>query len=103
MSTLIVLFNLKKGQSVEDYEKFAREVDVPGIQSLRSIDDFKVYKSSTQLFSEEPPPYQYFEAIDVNDMDTFGQEVQDERVQEIAGKFQEMVESPTFILTEQIA
>jgi len=103
MSTLIVLFNLKEGQSVEDYETFAKDVDVPGVKSLNSIDDFKVYKSQALLFSDEAPPYQYFEVIDVNDMDAFGVDVQDEKVQEIAGKFQGMVDNPMFILTEQIA
>ncbi len=103
MSTLIVLFNLKEGQSVEDYETFAKDEDVPGVKSLNSIDDFKVYKSQALLFSDDAPPYQYFEVIDVNDMDAFGVDVQDEKVQEIAGKFQGMVDNPMFILTEQIA
>ena len=103
MSTLIVLFNLKEGQSVADYEAFAKDVDVPAVKSLNSIDDFKVYKSQALLFSDDAPPYQYFEMIDVNDMDAFGTDVQDEKVQEIAGKFQGMVDNPLFILTEQIA
>ncbi len=103
MSTLIVLFNLKDGQSVEDYETFAKDVDVPGVESLNSIDDFKIYKSQALLFSDDAPPYQYFEVIDVNDMDAFGVDVQDEKVQEIAGKFQGMVDNPLFILTEKIA
>ncbi|MBL7013846.1 MAG: REDY-like protein HapK [Candidatus Marinimicrobia bacterium] len=103
MSTLIVLFNLKDGQSVEDYETFAKDVDVPGVKSLNSIDDFKIYKSQALLFSDDAPPYQYFEVIDVNDMDAFGVDVQDEKVQEIAGKFQGMVDNPLFILTEKIA
>jgi len=103
MSTLVVLFNLKEGQSVEDYEAFAKNVDVPGVKSLNSIDGFKVYKSQALLFSDDTPPYQYFEVIDVNDMDGFGKDVQDEKIQEIAGKFQSMVDNPMFILTEQIA
>ena len=36
-------------------------------------------------------------------MDGFGKDVQDEKVQEIARKFQGMVDNPMFILTEQIA
>jgi hypothetical protein len=36
-------------------------------------------------------------------MDAFGADVQDEKVQEIAGKFQGMVDNPMFILTEKIA
>ena len=70
---------------------------------MNSIVDFKVYKSQSLLFSEDAPPYQYFEVIDVNDMDAFGADVQDEKVQEIAGKFQGMVDNPMFILTEKIA
>lgn len=103
MATLIVLFNLKEGQSVEDYEQFARDEDVPGVKELQSIDDFKVFKSDSLLFSDDGPPYQYFEMIDVNDMEQFGQDVQAEAIQQIAAKFQGMVDNPIFILTEQIA
>ena len=37
MSYLVVLFNLKEGASVADYEDFAKTVDMPKVRGLKSI------------------------------------------------------------------
>lgn len=98
---LIALFNLKPGVSVETYEAWARSVDLPTINGLRSIDSFTVFRATGQLGSDAPPPYAYVEIIDVNDMDQFGQDVSTSTMQSIAAAFQEMAEV-TFLTTEQI-
>ena len=38
MKTLIVMFDLKPGQSVEEYEEFAKTIDVPGVKRMNSVD-----------------------------------------------------------------
>ena len=53
MKTLIVMFDLKPGQSVEEYEEFAKTIDVPGVKRMNSVDEFRVYKSESLLFSED--------------------------------------------------
>ena len=103
MKTLIVMFDLKPGQSVEEYEQFAKTIDVPGVKRMNSVDEFRVYKSESLLFSEDAPPCQYFEVIEINDMDEFGNEVQANSAQEVATKFQSMVDNLKFILTDQTA
>ena len=40
MAKIVVLFNLKAGVSVADYEKFARETDLPIVNRLPSINRF---------------------------------------------------------------
>lgn len=98
---LIVLFNLKPGVSAEDYEAWARTVDLPTVNGLPSIDLFELFRTTGQLGSEAPSPYAYIEIIDIADMDQFGQDVATEAMQSIAAAFQSMADI-TFLTTEQI-
>ncbi len=103
MSTKIVaLFNLKPEVSVEDYENWAKSTDIPTVNGLKSIDDFKVYKSIALLGTEDKPPYAYVEVIDVNDMEGFGADVSTEKMQAISAEFQAMTSELFFILTEKL-
>jgi len=99
---ILVLFNLKSGTSVADYEQWAKTVDIPTVNGLGSIEKFEVFKTTGLLFSEETPPYQYFETLDILDMDKFGAEAGSETMQKIAGAFQEMADNPVFITTEKL-
>ena len=103
MPSLVVLFNLKDEASREAYEKWAQTTDVPTVKGLSSIDDFKVYRTTGMLGSEEKPPYQYCEVIEVNDMDEFGKEVATETMQKVAAEFQDFADGPMFLLSEQFA
>lgn len=99
---VLALFNLKPETSVEDYENWAKTVDIPTVNGLGSIESFDVYKSTGLLFSEEKPPYQYFETIDIIDMDQFGADAGTEAMQKIAAAFQAMVDDLVFISTEKL-
>jgi hypothetical protein len=99
---LIVLFNLKPGKSAADYEAWARATDLPIVNGLKSIDRFEVFRSTGLLGSDQPPPYQYVEIIDVNDLSLFGDEVGTERMKRVAAEFQAWAD-PVFISTEPIA
>ncbi|GAB5504833.1 hypothetical protein, partial [Pyruvatibacter sp.] len=99
---IIVLFNLKPGVSVSDYEAWATSKDLPTVNGLSSVDEFSVFKSTGLLGSDDTPPYAYIEILDVNDMDTFGGEVSTETMQAIAGEFQAMADDLSFILTDKL-
>lgn len=99
---ILVLFNLKPGISTEDYENWAKSVDIPTVNGLGSIEKFEVFKTTGLLFSDDKPPYQYFETIDILDMDKFGQEAGSETMQKIAAEFQAMADDLVFITTEQL-
>lgn len=99
---ILVLFNLKSGVSVGDYEKWAKTVDIPTVNGLGSIESFQVFKSTGLLFSEDKPPYQYFETLDILDMDKFGEEASSETMQKVAAEFQAMADDLVFITTEQL-
>lgn len=101
-SKILALFNLKPGTSVSDYEAWAKTVDIPTVNGLGSIEKFEVFKTTGLLFSDDKPPYQYFETIDILDMDKFGEDASSETMQKIAAEFQGMVDDLVFITTEQL-
>ncbi|MCZ8132871.1 MAG: hypothetical protein O9284_16480 [Steroidobacteraceae bacterium] len=101
MPTLIVLFNLKPGASVEQYEAWAKSTDLPIVRGLPSIASFDVFRAQG-LLSGAPSPYAYVEVIEVRDMDRFRQDVAVETMRQVAAQFREFADSPQFILTERI-
>jgi hypothetical protein len=102
MKTVIVLFNLKPGASRDDYERWARENDLPTVNALGSVDRFEVLKSAGLLIGEGKPPYEYIELIRINDMDAFGRDVASPAVQQGAAQFQQFADNPLFILTDAL-
>lgn len=102
-TTIIVLFNLKAGASVQDYEAWAKTTDAPTVRGLKSIAGFDVYKMTGLLMGAGKPPYQYCEIIEVKNMDDFGKDVASAAIQKIAGQFQGFADNPMFILTEKLA
>ena len=104
MATLLVLFNLAEDADPTEYEQWAREVDVPTVEGLRSVDRMRVFKVGSMLGSDQAPPFRYFEVIEVNDLEKLGEEVTSEVMQPIAAKFQgEFAESPIFLIADELA
>ena len=101
MAKIIVLFNLKAGVSVADYEKFARETDLPIVNKLPSVRSFEVLKSQG-LLGGGAAPYQYIEIIDLQSLEQLGQDVSTETMRKVAATFQSMAERPQFIVTESL-
>ena len=101
-ATLVVLFNLKPDVSKADYEKWAKNTDLKIVRQLKSVDRFDVFETQALLGSDEEPPYQYVEIIDVNDMDVFGGEVGTDAMGAVAKEFQALADNPTFMLTGNI-
>lgn len=102
MNTVIVLFNLKPGTSRDDYERWAREHDIPTVNGLASMDAFEVLRSQGLLIGEGQPPYEYVEIMRVPDMEAFGRDLASPEVQAGAARFQEFADNPLFILTRNI-
>jgi hypothetical protein len=102
MSTIVVLFNLKAGASISDYETWAKAKDIPTVKSLQSVSDFRVMKMGNLLGSETASPYQYCEMIEVKDMDAFFADLGREDVQAGAKAFGEFADNPMFIVANNI-
>ena len=102
MTNLVVLFNLKEGVDPAEYEAWAQSTDLPIVRGLASIEGFSIYRTTGLLGSDENPPYQYVEFIDIGDMARFGEEVAAETMQRVAAEFQERADNPLFISAESI-
>ncbi|MEL7197718.1 MAG: REDY-like protein HapK [Pseudomonadota bacterium] len=100
---IIVPFNLKPGTDVAEYEAWAKDKDIPTASALPSVKSFTVHKA-TGLFGDPdtPPPFAYFEVLDITDMDAFVADVSDPAFQEKAAPFQDYADAPQFILTEDL-
>jgi hypothetical protein len=101
VTTLIVLFNLKNPAAVADYERWAREVDVPTAGSLSSVERFEVLKAKG-LLGGGASPYQYVEIIRVRDMVQFGVDAATAAMQKVAAQFQAFADNPLFLLTDPL-
>lgn len=99
---IVVLFNLKPGVSVDEYEAWARGSDVPNVNALGSVRDFTVHRATGLFGSDAPPPCQYIEIIDVSGMDAFVADVTTPEFQALAAPFQSFADNPQFILTEDL-
>ena len=101
MTTLIVLFNLKADSHRADYERWAREVDLPTAGSLPSVDKFEVLKASG-LLTGGASPYEYIEILRINDMAQLGVDVGTPTMQAVAAQFQAFADNPLFILAQSL-
>jgi hypothetical protein len=101
MAKIIVLFNLKPGISVADYEAFARDTDLPIVNALPSVRKFEVLRSQG-LLGGGSAPYQYVEILDLHSLEALGADVSTETMQKVAATFQSMAQDPQFIITESL-
>ena len=100
---ILVLFNLKDGVSRDDYENWAKTKDIPGVNGLGSVDVFEVFRTEGMRFSDDAAPYEYFEILDINDMEKFGAEVSSEAMTAHATEFQtEFAKDIAFIQTSKL-
>lgn len=101
MTTVVVLFNLKPGVSAADYEKFARELDIPAVNRLPSVQSFEVLRCEG-LMSGGSAPYQYVELLRLPDLSKLGPDVQTPAMQKIVSTFATMADNPQFIVTTDL-
>jgi hypothetical protein len=101
MTTIIVLFNLKAGTSVAEYEKFARELDIPQVNRLPSVASFEVLKAQG-LMGGGAAPYEYIEVLRVRDLEQLGKDVQSPIMRQVVATFRSLAQNPQFIVTSAL-
>ena len=99
---IVVLFNLRKETDVPEYENWARSVDIPVVNGLKSIAGFSVHKIAGILGSDAEAPYKYVEIIDVSDMEQFGMDIATDEMKRIASQFQSYADNPLFLMTGEL-
>jgi hypothetical protein len=102
MTKLVVLFNLRKDVDPTIYQDWAKTTDLPTVNKLKSVTNFEILKCTALLGSEQPPPYQYLEIIELNDQALFFNEVSTDNMKKVADEFQTFADNPTFIVTESL-
>ncbi|MBR2648803.1 MAG: hypothetical protein IKD55_08175 [Sediminibacterium sp.] len=102
MPTILVLFNLKPSASIADYEAWAKAKDIPTVNGLNSVSNFRVLKMGNLLGTETASPYQYAEIIEIPDMNAFFADLGSEAVQAGAKQFAEFADNPQFIVANDL-
>ena len=103
MTTIIVLFNLKPGISVDHYEPWARATDLPAVNGLEAVEKFEVLRSTGLLSGGAASPYQYVEVLRVRDVPALKADIRTTpAMKEVAAQFREFAEAPVFIVTEPL-
>ncbi len=100
-TTLIVLFNLKDPARRAEYERWAKEVDLPTAGALKSVDAFEVLKAQG-LLTGGPSPYEYVEVLRINDMAQLAADIGTPAMQAVAAQFQAFADNPLFISTQAL-
>ncbi len=102
MTYIIVLFNLREGATVMDYENWARAVDLPTVRSIKGCESFDVFRT-LGLYTGGDAPYQYVEVIAISDMEAFKKGAQTPEMDQIRETFQgSMAENPIFMLCDKV-
>ena len=102
MTKLIVLFNLIDASARARYEDWARKTDLPTVRGLQSVSGFTVQRVDGLFGSDERPPYEYVEIIDIASMAQFGADVSTDTMAQVAGEFRGFADAPVFMLTSNL-
>ena len=71
MQTVLMVYNLKKGISLESYKRYSLEVDQPLVNSLDSVKEFNVY-----FVLGPEKTWEVFETILITGWEEFDKETQ---------------------------
>jgi hypothetical protein len=101
MTTIVVLFNLKAGVSVAEYEAWAQGTDLPNVTALPSVRSFRVLRAGG-LLNGATAPYQYVELIELSSLEGFRGEVKSDTMQGVAREFRAFADAPLFVVTQSM-
>lgn len=99
---ILVLFNLKPGVLVADYEAWSKSRDIPAMRSLMSINDYRVFGVTGLFGSDGKAPFQYAEVVDVADVDGFMKDIAQPVIAELMEDFKQWADAPVMLTTEEL-
>ncbi len=100
---IVVLFNLKPGVDVAEYESWGGRTRCAD-GAVAALDrGVRCRRDDRPSDGRRQAPYQYVEIIDVADMDQFGRDIATEAMGKIAAEFQSFADAPLFITTRKVA
>ncbi len=92
MTTMVVLVNLREGVSPENYERWVEESYAPAVKALPSVRDWRAYRVSGLLASDDTPPYRYVVIVDINDLAQLGRDMEGEEMRELLSELHRFAE-----------
>src|SRR5919205_2802640 len=98
--TMVVLVNLKEGVAPEAYERWLDERYVPAVLGLPSVAEWRGYRVGGRAGADGTPPYQYIVAVEINDLDELGKDMESDQVQALLGELDRYAEA-TQLVTER--
>lgn len=102
MTKILVLFNLKDGADVAEYENWARSTDIPTARGLDSVATFNVYRAEGVMGSDATPPYQYAEWLEVTSLEALGADAQSATMTAVVAAFGRYADNPQFVLVNDL-
>jgi len=101
--TVVALFNLKPGVSVEQYEAWAGMYDLPTVRGLSSVQSFEILRAQGLLSGDGASPYQYVEVLRIESVDAMRAGIRaTPAMAAIQAQFQQFADAPLFIVTTPI-
>jgi REDY-like protein HapK len=103
MPQIIIKYRLKADVSREQFEHWAQTVDYPSMRGLQRVSRFTNYRTVRNLFTEDAPSMNYIEFFEIPDLDGFIREdMTGPVVQKVMNEFMQLVDSPEFLVAEEL-
>jgi hypothetical protein len=96
------LFNLAPGKTVEEYERWSKEVNHPAASRVESINEFHDYKTVATLDGSNPA-YQIVEEILISDVEKYKKDITAPEMAGFSEAWGSWVSDWICLLTERIA
>jgi len=101
MAKEIILYNLAKHVTDEQYKGYATKEKGPLIESLPSVKKFELFKITRSVSGEIP--YKYMGIVDLTSLDDFlHKDTQSKKYQDFRAKWQTMVSNFDILFGEEI-
>jgi hypothetical protein len=101
MAKEIILYNLAKHVTDEEYKEYAVKEKGPLIESLPSVKKFQLFKITKSVKGEIP--YKYVGVVDLTSLDDFMQkDAQSKKYQDFRTKWQTMVSNFEILFGEEV-
>jgi hypothetical protein len=97
---MFVLVNLKEDTTPGAYERWLEDRYVPAVLGLPSVDDWRGHRVVGPGETAGEPPYRYVVAVEVNDLEQLGKDLESEQVRVLLGELGRYAEV-TQLMTER--
>ena len=103
METMIVMYNLKDGQTQAEFETWLRAVDIPAYAEMKSMRNAAYYRAGPLLGEDAPAPFKYIVVIEMDGSAAVEAEMSDPVWSGFIADFESRVEDAVYVPAERLA